>query len=81
MSSSKQTTNSSSQVTLALHPNFPAHSLRKTSGVPQPVEAVEKLKKKCCIWFSFTLDYQYTEKQLQRTRWHDIKTTVTSRES
>jgi hypothetical protein len=32
-----QSANSGSQVPLSLHPNFPTHSLRKTSGVPQPV--------------------------------------------
>ena len=29
--------NSGSQVPLSLHPNFPTHSLRKTSGVPRPL--------------------------------------------
>jgi hypothetical protein len=33
--------NSDSQVPLPLHQNFPTLSLRKTSGVPQLVEAVE----------------------------------------
>jgi hypothetical protein len=31
------TANSGSQVPLSLHQNFPTLSLRKTSGVPQPV--------------------------------------------